>query len=84
MGDSMMAASDFTQTGATAFWYQLLRDEAALLRHPGAHYKKLVDGAHALHRADLIGRDDLADLLEQADGALAYVVEALLDEPGGQ
>jgi len=58
----------------------LLQDEVSLLRHPGAHHKKLLDGAYALFRAQLIGREDLADLLEQADGALAYAVEALLDE----
>ncbi len=51
---------------------------------PSAHHKKLVDGAHALHRAQLIDRDDLADLLEQTDGALAYTVEALLDEANEQ
>jgi hypothetical protein len=50
----------------------------------GHTHKKLLDEAYALHRAHLIGCDDLADLLEQADGALAYAVEALLDEPGDQ
>ncbi|NWC72003.1 hypothetical protein HX873_29310 [Pseudomonas sp. P7758] len=59
-----------------------LRDKQALIRHPGAHHKVLVDEAHALHRANLIDRDGLSDLLEQADCALAYAVEALLDEPG--
>jgi hypothetical protein len=77
----MTNASHFTENRVTSSWLELLRDEAALLRHPGAHHKKLIDGAYALHRAQLIGRDDLADLLEQADGALAYAVEALLDEP---
>lgn len=77
----MTSASDFTQSRVTASWLKLLRDEAALLRHPGAHHRKLLDEAHALHRAELIDRDDLADLLEQADGALEYAVEALLDEP---
>lgn len=33
-----------------------------------------------LYGADMINRDELSDLLEQADGALAYAVEALLDE----
>ena len=80
----MTGTSDFTQTGATASWHQLLLDGAALLRQPGADHKNLLDGAHALHRAELIDRDDLADLLEQADGALAYAGEALLDEPYGQ
>lgn len=80
----MTTASDFTQGKATASWLKLLRDEAALLRHPAAHHRKLLDDAHALHRAHLIDRDELADLLEQADGALAYAVEALLDEPHEQ
>lgn len=78
----MTNANDFTQGRVTSSWLELLRDEAALLRHPGAHYKKLIEMAHALHREQLIDRDDLADLLELADGALAYAVEAFLDEPG--
>ncbi|UZD95760.1 hypothetical protein LOY64_01745 [Pseudomonas corrugata] len=80
----MTAADAFTQSEATTSWLQQLRDKAALLRNPGGHHKILVDGAHALHSAKLIDRDDLADLLEQADGALAYALEALLDEAKGQ
>lgn len=77
----MTNANDLPENGVTFSWLELLRDEAALLRHPGAHHKKLIDGAYALYRAQLIGSDNLADLLEQADGALEYAVEALLDEP---
>ncbi len=77
----MTNESDLTHSTVTSAWLELLRDEEALLRHPVAHHKKLIDGACALHRAQLIGHADLADLLEQADGALAYAVEALLDEP---
>jgi len=62
-------------------WKSLLRDENTLMATPGAHHKKLVIAAHALHNSDLIDRDDLSDLLEQADGALAYAMEALLDSP---
>ena len=51
-----------------------------LLRHPGASHKKLREGAYALHGAQLINCEHLADLLEQTDGALAYAVEAPLDE----
>lgn len=76
----MTSARDFTQSRVTASWLKLLRDEAALLRHPGTHHRKLLNEAHALNRAQLIDRDGLADLLEQADGALEYAVEALLDE----
>lgn len=63
-----------------AAWQTLLLDEEGLLRHPVAHHKLLIKGAHALHRARLINSYDLSDFLEQADGALAYAVEALLDD----
>ncbi|WP_455823867.1 hypothetical protein [Pseudomonas graminis] len=79
-----MNASSIDEVRAIAAWKQLLGDEAALLMHPGLHHKKLVDEAYALHRAQVIGRDELSDLLEQADGALAYAVEALLDEENHQ
>lgn len=64
---------------AIAQWETMLRDEAALLKHPGVHHKALLVQAHALYRDQMIDRDGLSDLLEQADGALAYAVEALLD-----
>lgn len=71
------------QADAIAQWYALLRDEVALLQMPGAHHKVLLAHAHALHRDQVIDRDDLSDLLEQADGALAYAVEALIDCQNG-
>jgi hypothetical protein len=67
------------QTSPLALWNALLRDEIALLKCPGAHHKLLLSQAHALHRNNVIDRDGLSDLLEQADGALAYAVEALID-----
>ncbi|PTC33100.1 hypothetical protein C9382_02155 [Pseudomonas aylmerensis] len=76
-----MNANDVARGGVIASWLELLRDEAALLLQPGPHHKKLLGGAHALHRPDLIDRDALSDFPEQADGALARAVEALLDEP---
>jgi hypothetical protein len=69
---------------AIALWEVMLRDNVALLDHPGAHHKALLRQAHALHRALVIDRDDLSDLLEQADGALAYAVEALIDRQIGE
>jgi hypothetical protein len=33
-----------------------------------------------LHRSQVIDGDDLSDLLELADGALAYAVEAKLEQ----
>ena len=68
------------RTSAIAQWEVILRDEAALLENPGRHHKTLLIRAHTLHRLQLINRDDLSDLLEQADGALAYAVEALIDQ----
>ncbi|MGY2226478.1 hypothetical protein ACW9IK_27600 [Pseudomonas gingeri] len=67
-----------------AAWNELLQDETALLDNPGAHHKALVQGAHMLHQIQVVDRDGLNDLLEQADGALAYAVEALLDQPSGE
>lgn len=69
---------------AIAQWEVMLRDDVALLDHPGAHHKALLTQAHALHRTQVIDRDGLSDLLEQADGALAYAVEALLDHQSGE
>lgn len=45
----MMIASDFPQTDVTTSWLKLL-DEAALLRYPDAHHRKLLDGAPVLYR----------------------------------
>lgn len=67
------------KSSAIAQWQSLLRDDAALLAMPGAHHKALLTQAHALYRGHLINADDLSDLLEMADAALAYAVEALLD-----
>lgn len=64
------------QSTAIALWHALLRDERALLAQPGSHHKALLTRAYALHRDQVIDRDGLSDLLEQADGALAYAVEA--------
>lgn len=71
--------SPLDRTRAIALWHALLRDEVALLKHPGAHHKDLLSQVHALYRDQMIDRDDLSDFLEQADGALAYAVEALID-----
>ncbi|WDG79977.1 hypothetical protein PUP68_07650 [Pseudomonas chlororaphis] len=64
---------------AIASWQELLQDSAALLAQPGAQHKELVRPAHTLHQARLIDRYDLCDLLEQADGAQTYAIEAALD-----
>lgn len=68
---------------AKGSWLALLQDQAELLRHPAAHHRALIQEAHVLHRAGSIDCYELSDFLEQAVGALAYAVEALLDEPLG-
>lgn len=60
-------------------WQAFLSGRAALLALPGGHHKALIAGAHALHRARLIDDDGLGDLLELADCALAFAIEAMLD-----
>ncbi|KQM56037.1 hypothetical protein ASE80_02940 [Pseudomonas sp. Leaf15] len=75
-----MSVTSFPPANGISHWSLLLQDHAGLMRRPGAHHRLLVNEAHALHRQHLIGRDELSDLLELADGALAYAVEALLDE----
>jgi len=57
----------------------MLRDNVALLAMPGAHHKALLRQAYTLHQDRVIDGDDLSDLLELADSALAYAVESLLD-----
>jgi hypothetical protein len=77
-------ASPAAAARSIAQWEELLRDEAALLDHPGTHHKALLLQAHALHRDRIIDRDTLSDFLEQADGALAYAIEALFDRQSGE
>lgn len=73
-----------SQIRSIAEWQAMLRDEAALLDQPGARHKALLTQAHALHRAQVISGDELSDMLEQADGALAYTVEALFNRDCGE
>lgn len=73
------AAAVTPESSGTAQWLIMLRDEAALLAMPGAHHKSLLRQAHALHQGHVIDADELGDLLELADAALAYAVESLLD-----
>lgn len=68
------------RTAAIAAWTVQLNDGVSLLENPGAQHKALLQQAHALRRALVINDDDLSDLLELADGALAYAVEANLDQ----
>lgn len=67
------------RTAAIATWKVLLHDSEALLENPGAQHKTLRRTAQSLHRSLVIDHDDLCDMLELADGALAYAVEVHLD-----
>lgn len=68
------------RTAAIATWKILLCDSIALLENPGAQHKALLRTAHSLHRSQVIDRDDLSDMLELADGALAYAVEVSCEQ----
>lgn len=76
-----MASNTAQQTRHKDAWHSQLQDKAALMANPGGHHRLLIEQARVLYRGNVIDRDELSDLLEQADGALAYAVEALLDEP---
>lgn len=73
-----MIAQPF-RNDALSRWDGTLRNKAALLERPGFHHKALITQAYALHQEQFIDRDDLSDLLELADAALAFAVESLLD-----
>ncbi|MEE4679825.1 hypothetical protein V2K56_09245 [Pseudomonas alliivorans] len=66
------------RTVAIAEWTKLLDDVVALLESPGIHHKELLSVANSLFLTKTIDRDDLSDMLELADGALAYAIEAQL------
>ncbi|KPC36239.1 Uncharacterized protein ABJ99_0428 [Pseudomonas syringae pv. cilantro] len=50
------------------------------MENPGSQHKALLVSAHALHRSHVINDEDLSDMLELADGALAYAVEVQTGE----
>ncbi|MFI8645940.1 hypothetical protein ACIGJK_14250 [Pseudomonas iridis] len=74
-----IAAAETAKSSAVAKWHALLRDDVALLAMPGAHHKTLLVQARTLHLDQVINADDLSDMLELADAALAFAVESLLD-----
>ena len=63
------------RSAAIAAWKVLLNDRVTLLETPGRHHKLLLQEANALYKGQLIDCDDLSDMLELADGALAYAIE---------
>ncbi|ELQ00584.1 hypothetical protein [Pseudomonas syringae] len=63
---------------AVTAWRVLLDDLPALMENPGGQHKFLLTAAYALHRAQVIDGEDLSDMLELADGALAFAFEESL------
>ena len=78
MKTSITAASA-AQSKDLTHWQTMLADRSALFARPGAHHKALLIEARTLHTNKVIDSDDLCDLLELADGALAFAVESMLD-----
>ncbi len=74
-----ITVTSVAQSKDLTHWQAMLADRSALFARPGAHHKALLTGARALHTNKVIDSDDLCDLLELADGALAFAVESMLD-----
>jgi len=79
----MNRQSDSSQQCAIDQWKTQLRDTASLMDAPISHHRGLLQRAYALHGAQVIDDGELSDLLELADAAYAYAVEAALDHLAG-
>ncbi|XYQ84469.1 hypothetical protein ACTAB8_00510 [Pseudomonas syringae] len=62
-------------------WRALLDDSSALLACPGVHHKLLLQRACALYTSQIVNAEEYSDMLELADGALAYAIEVQLCLP---
>jgi hypothetical protein len=76
---SSITVTSVAQPKDLTHWQAMLADRSALFARPGAHHKALLTGARTLYTNKVIDSDDLCDLLELADGALAFAVESMLD-----
>ncbi|RMU62886.1 hypothetical protein ALP25_04050 [Pseudomonas syringae pv. syringae] len=79
--EDIMTAETKQKKMAVAAWVALLDDSTALLACPGVHHRLLLKRAGALHASHVVGPEEYSDMLELADGALAYAIEAQLDLP---
>ncbi|WP_241087969.1 hypothetical protein [Pseudomonas viridiflava] len=77
----IMSANISEKNSAVASWFALLDDSTSLLTSPGVHHKLLVYQAGALRTSQIVSLEEYSDMLELADGALAYAIEAQLDLP---
>jgi len=78
-GEQMVMAVVITEKKAEVdAWVALLEDSTALLACPGVHHKLLLQRACALHTSKIVNAEEYSDMLELADGALAYAIEEQL------
>ncbi|PBP50449.1 hypothetical protein CCL11_03880 [Pseudomonas syringae] len=76
-----MAVVITEKKAAVDAWVALLEDCTALLACPGVRHKLLLQRACALHTSQIVSAEEYSDMLELADGALAYAIEAQLYIP---
>ncbi|WP_456017555.1 hypothetical protein [Pseudomonas fluorescens] len=70
-----------TEHAATeAQWQALYDDKAALAKSPEGHQQALIELAEGLRDQGVIDDAQLADLLEQADAAYQWGVEAQITD----
>ena len=72
--------SNREQAVTKAQWQALYDDEAALVQSPEGHQQALIELAEALRAQGVIEDAELADLLENADAAYQWGVEAQITE----
>lgn len=68
------------QAAPLAQWWALHNDKAALVESPEGHQQALIELAELLHAQGVIGDGDLVELLERADAAYQWGVEAQITE----
>ncbi|WP_411566833.1 hypothetical protein ACLIN3_27370 (plasmid) [Pseudomonas orientalis] len=68
------------QAVTMAQWQALYDDQAALVKSPEGHQHALIELAEALRAQGVIDDAELAELLESADAAYQWGVEAQITE----
>lgn len=68
------------QAATRAQWQTMYDDKVALVQSPEGHQQALIELAEALSAQGVIDDAELADLLESADAAYQWGVEAQITE----
>ena len=68
------------QAATRAQWQAMYDDKVALVQSPEGHQQALIELAEALRAQGVIDDAELADLLENADAAYQWGVEAQITE----